>query len=217
MIESVNKGDLAETARSLELIKFFQEAQTNFNASLPQLSMEIAVIKATNAFGKGQVTAPKMEAAAPKPVEAAPVEKKSEKVVVEPAAKPEITSNAPIDLKLEEVVAQWPRVMERIKHPSLRMSIRNAKPVALEDVLLTLQFSSNFHEVKVMDHDNRIELEGILDEICGHPFKLKSEVKELELKSLVEEDIAEEPPMEATPDHSSAEKALDIFGGEFVN
>ena len=57
MLDSVASGDQRITGKLLELIGLFQEAFSTFNPSLPQLSMEIAVIKATSSFTKSEMQA----------------------------------------------------------------------------------------------------------------------------------------------------------------
>ena len=136
MLDSVASGDQRITGKLLELIGLFQEAFSTFNPSLPQLSMEIAVIKATSSFTKSEMQAVAVDKNKVKKVEKLKVPAVEEN----PAVKRELVKKA-VDLDLSKILQQWPRVTERVKHPSLRMSIRNAEPVVLQEVDLTLQFS----------------------------------------------------------------------------
>lgn len=232
MLESVENKESKVTGKILEMINIFQDAFDNFNESLPQLSMEIAVIKATGAFEKVHLRPVQIEKVVeqetvqiavdePEP-ESEPEPEPEPQPMTEPEQKPEEASQVKADTKIEAIVSKWPRVTERIQHPSLRMSLKNAKPVKLEDVTLTLQFSSNFHKNQVMGHDNRVELEDALKETCGHAFKLVSEVKEIEIKPIMENEVHYvEPPtppaQETAKKDAVADQALQIFGGEFVD
>ena len=238
MLESVNEGKQEMTGYLLKKIEIFQKAFDNFNANLPQLALEIAVIRATDSFEipravprqeKKVEKAPEPEPqpqpeVAPEPeVPAEPVktEEPVESAVEataepEPEVKPEASQ---IDLALKDLVDQWPRVTERVSQPALRMSMQNAKPIELKGIDLTLQFGSNFHRDKVMEGENRSMLERLLGDLCGTNLKLKAEVKAVEIKPVMQEPTPAPAPSFQEPQPEKQDmtnEALDIFGGELV-
>lgn len=166
--------------RLVAMIEIFQEAQQRTESYIPQLPLEIAIIKVTGPVEE------KIEVRQHQAVKAP--EKKT--IEASPAGEGILT--------LESVKEKWPRVVERVKTPALRMSLKNAVPVALELPNLTLEFATKFHKDKVMEHDHRVELEEILHEMFQNSLKIAAQVKELEIKPVVDE-------------------ALEIFGGELVD
>jgi DNA polymerase III subunit gamma/tau len=241
MLESVNTGSKAETGRLIGMIEDFKEAQGNLLLSIPQLALEIAVIKITGGLQNAAPTQ-KVEVASPAAVEAAPaakMEKPVEKAkpvenvvkdTITPQAQeipekdtPEIVAapGATGLLDLATVREKWPRVTERISTPSLRMSLKNGTPVKVDGPKILLEFSTNFHKNKVVEHDHRVELEGALKESLGQAMKVTAIVKSLEIKPVTEQRPAEahvssEPVAEAKSD-MHIDQALEIFGGELVD
>ncbi len=200
MIESVFESDSARTANLMNIIEIFQDAQSKLQlVSIPQLPLEIAVIKLAGPVEAGTEIAD----GAKKKVEkiAEKVEKKVDKKVektTEERVHKAIEDTGAITFELPSLKENWPRITERIKAPSLRLSLKNAVPVELGESDLTIQFETRFHRDKVMEHDHRIELEAVIKDVTGKPVKILSIVKELEIKSVVDE-------------------ALNIFGGEVVD
>lgn len=230
LIESVMKNDPAKSAWLIKVIEAFQFAYEKINTmSIPQLPLEIAIIRiagdlkeevvAIKNEEKVSVPATKIIPKKPEPEiarEHAPVHVSTENV---PAKKEEVIA-APItpsvkpvavengispDFSLEKIVEGWPRIVERAKAPALRMSVKNASPFKLEGSDLTLAFASTFHKDKVMEHDYRTELEEIIAAVFGHGVKILSVIKDIEIKSVVEEK------------DNSVDDALEIFGGEVID
>lgn len=217
MIESVMQGNVELTGNLIGMIEIFQEAQYKLEASIPQLSLEIAIIKVCGLVKKeenivGEKKAAEVKKETLESKKEVIVKKKEEKIEPKKAeSKAEIesekisTTEVVLEATLSAVKEKWPRVLERLKTPSLRMSIKNATPVTLEGAALTLEFGTKFHKEKVDEHDNRVELEQIIEEVLGSPVKVTTAVKSLELKSVVNEDK-----------EKTLDEALEIFGGEVV-
>jgi len=234
MLEDIAQGNNGNVSKYVKMIEVFQDAQLKLNLiSVPQLPLEIAVIRLTTPqeefATEPEVPKAKEEEAKPrahKKIEEKAVKKvepvmervpeiKEEKVV---EAKEETVINQG-ELTLDSVIDNWPRILERIKAPSLKMSAKNALPVKINGSELTLQFGSNFHKDKVMEHDYRVELEKIIEEVTGSGAKILSIVKALEIKPVMEEEMAPSPssPPESQDSGKSADQlnaALNIFGGE---
>lgn len=234
LLKAVNEGKLNHVASYMKVIEVFQEAEGKISiASIPQLPLEIAVIKVIGPKSEEVEVVKKIEVKVEKKVEVKKVEEpvkevvkevKVEKVEKEKTPEEEEASDAPgeaIDLSFDKMKEDWPRITERVKSPSLRMSLRSAKPAKLENRDLTLQFTANFHKEKVMEHDHRVELESVLKEHFGTGLKILASLKELEIKPVMQEETYEaqhkqEPPNEEPVVDTAVDAALDIFGGEVV-
>lgn len=183
LLESVANDDNGKIAMLMSTISIFQEAQNELHiASIPQLPLEMAIIKVA-----GPVVA-KQEVPAPVEKIEKPSGERRHKAI----------DTGAIMFNLASIKDNWPRITERIKIPSLKQSLKGAVPVKLEGNDLTIQFNTNFHKDKVMEHDHRVEFEAVINEVTGKPVKILVVVKELEIKSVVDE-------------------ALGIFGGEVIN
>jgi hypothetical protein len=137
-----------------------------------------------------------------------------ERIIAKPVEAVKEISTAPIDLTMENILKNWPRVVERIRTPSLRNSLKNGKPVSLDGAELTLQFATNFHKDKVFESaTNRAKK--------VHGVKAAFLVKALDMKSVVADEY--EPARERAPDptppaedSSAVDEALEIFGGQVM-
>jgi len=216
LIESVMKDDNAKSSWLIKVIEAFQFAYEKINTmSIPQLPLEIAIIRITGDV-KNEDVVVKVSTPVTKIIPKKPepeiarehikieIPEKKEEVHAKPVETPAKTVDTD-EFTLEKIVEGWPRIVERAKAPALRMSVKNASPFKLDGSDLTLAFASTFHKDKVMEHDYRIELEEIIASIFGHGVKILSVIKDIEIKSVVEES------------DSSLDTALEIFGGEVVD
>jgi DNA polymerase III subunit gamma/tau len=257
MLESVGKKDEVLTGRLIDVIEIFEGAQKRSGLSIPQLPLEIAVIKVCGALKEGFVyekkaeVEPKVEE--PKAVKVVAPEVVEPKAVAEIKPVPEVEVSAPVEtvkveateveepektenvnlgvgvqLALEDISKSWPRVTERISTPSLRMSLKDCKPIEVKEADLTVAFNTNFHMNKVMEHDHRVELEESMTEVFGRSYKLTAKVRELEIKPMVDvrqaqnstlDDLDAPVAKQAVPEppaQDQVSEVMDIFGGELV-
>ena len=150
-----------------------------------------------------------------------PAEKAPTETTDPPAAS---TSDTP--LTISYVKENWPRITERVDIPACKRSLMDGEISKVDGNEVTVDFRSNFHRNKVMEHDNRIEIEKIFQEFFGVAVKLLGRVKEIEIDSTISEDKDERAhqgidglPSEASPAPESedlADQALEVFGGEFI-
>ena len=211
MLEAVAEENRRALARLVKMIEVFQKAQQRLDVDIPQLSLEIAVIELTNNLEEFQP----IRAEQKEQVEQKIVERVAEKQ--QPVAK-EAVAVGPIDLNMQNITKNWPRVVERIKTPSLRNSLKNGKPLELDGAELTLLFATNFHRDKVFESAHRVELEGVMEEIFGHGVKVKTLVKAVEIKAVVEDapQSVSEAEVPVMADSSAVNEALEIFGGQVM-
>ncbi len=195
MLESVQNDEPALTDLFIKMIEVFQETNQKMDLSIPQLYLEIAVIKITGGTNDTNETKEQEEARVVK--ENVPNEAREHKGIE--------SEQKVVSFDLGGVKEVWPRIVERIKTPSLRISLQTGYPVKVEESNVTIQFDANFHKDKVMEHDNRIELEETIKEITGHAAKVVCVVKALEIM-----------PVSENKESSSLKEVLEIFGGEVV-
>jgi DNA polymerase III subunit gamma/tau len=229
MLESVNTGSKAETGRLIEMIEAFKEAQGNLILSIPQLALEIAVIQITGGIEtmpapqpvQKKVEVVKKEEKAPQVVARVEVKKEESPQVAPEPVTAAATNGESSALDLATIKEKWPRVTERISTPSLRMSLKNGHPIKVNGANILLEFNTNFHKNKVVEHDHRVELESALKESLGKAMKVEAVVRALEIKPVKEEvyvqQVHEQPPPPLPQANVQIDQALEIFGGELID
>ncbi len=224
MLKSVENGNKAEVNYALNTADIFQDAYNKLKiTTIPQLPLEMATIKTT--MHSGATEGSSMERAAPAA---------SEAVIPQPAVrehsaiKPNISEQEPekptekIPLTISYVKENWPRVLELIKTPFVRMSFKAGKPIQVENGEILIEFSSKFHAEKVDTAENKIEIETAIAQVFEEPAKVNYTVSEVQLSAAAPEpeEEAEEPDSEFAPQEEqkpdTTHAALDIFGGELI-
>lgn len=229
MLTHVEESNMAKVARIMEIIEIFQESHGMLNSSIPQLALEIAVIKVTADLGIKKNETVNEPDEMLEEIAKVPVVQKQDKPVIQEHREPP-SHNKPLaqaqkshseydtiqnlNLTLDTLKDKWPRITERIKTPSLRMSLKNAMPLGIDGINIKLQFSNNFHKDNVMKNEHRAELEVLLKSFFTDSVKVESVVKEIEIKPVFDEIAVVTKPAPVI-DHA-LDEALDIFGGEVL-
>ena len=244
LLEKVNNNDNETVGRIIEMINVFQTTQEKLSVCpIPQLPLEMAIIqiagdvvipdstpalrpsvkssmhpvrqvdpRATAAIEADEIAKATVHVATPVHVAAPTVPK------IPIAETKSASPDAELGFTIEEIKRNWPRVTERIKKPALRMSLKNSVPTSLNDSNLVLTFNTVFHKDKIMEHDNRVELETVFASVFNHPVKISTEVKGISILP-VNEAVYEKPAVNTS--HSEPDNDLDqafgIFGGELVD
>lgn len=217
LISAVSENDDKLIFKYLKIVNNFQEAKERFkNYSIPVLPLEIAVILTTKNV---IIEEPELIKTTAK-VESKKTDVKSE---IKTETRPEIkdvkkvddVSAAKIELTLASARENWPRITERVNIPACKRSLMDADIVGIEGHDVVLEFSSNFHRNKVMEHDNRVVIEQIFKDFFGHNIKLLARTKDIKLDSIVSRDVDERAGLSGGND-DLADQALEILGGEFV-
>jgi len=237
LLDAVFDNNDAMIGKYLKIIDTFQTARDRLkHYSIPQLPLEIAVIESTRNIIEvmpEQAPAPKTtkqkkeeQKESPKVEESSPAEEsaQAEAPAAEPAKEPAEKS----PLTISYVKENWPRITERVDIPACKRSLMDGEIIKVEGSEVTIEFRSNFHRNKVMEHESRIEIEKIFEEFFGVPVKIMGQVKDIEIGSTVSEDTSEnasdrEHQTLETPDKDVVEEeddlandALEVFGGEFI-
>jgi DNA polymerase III subunit gamma/tau len=225
LLEAVEDNQEELIARYLRTVEIFQKAKNGLKTyTIPQLPLEIAVIEATKNLE--QVVAPEKSAKAkapksePKPESKPEAKAESEpEAEPEPAPEPEVPKpNSTTPLTISYVKEHWPRITERVDIPACKRSLMDGEIATVDGNEVMVEFRSNFHRNKVMEHDNRVVIEGIFEEVFGQKVKIIGRVKEIEIDSAVSrshKDLDEPVASNDTKDELT-DQALEIFGGELL-
>ncbi len=211
MLFAVQNNEYEEVNKLLFMISIFKEEKEKLDSNIPQLSMEIAIIKICGGkISLGKEDSEKMinekeeqksvSEISPSKKEEIPESKKEKK---ENLSKDE-EENEKYELNFDTLKEKWPRIMERLISPTLKRSLKNVNLKNLEENELFLEFSSKFHKEKVLETENRAELELLIKKLFDQQVKITANVNPLDIK----------PVKEKKGDN--VEDALDIFGGEIV-
>lgn len=223
MLEQIKKVELSKIISTINL---FLEAQDKISASmLPQLPLEIAIIKATNTFPQPATCSPKPIAQSPQPE------------IKNPQPETHITKTISQNLKLEikkdelqatgyglqdngnlnidEVTAKWHELLEKVApfNHSLKALLSNCRVSAVSGNEITLTTPYDFYMQKLNDPGNRLTVENILGKILGSKIRIKT---------IIERDAAESNPPageEKNPEgkqNSLLASAMEIMGGKIV-
>lgn len=225
MLEQIKKAELAKIVSAINL---FLEAQGKISASmLPQLPLEIAIIKATNTF-------PQLETYSPQPVthNPQPEIKNPQSEALNP--KPEIQNLKPevkkeelqvtgyglqnnSNLTIEAVTGKWRELLEKIApfNHSLKALLSNCRVFAVSGNVITLATPYDFYMQKLNDPANQLAVEDVFGKILGSKIHIKT------IKN-IEADIEAGPARNAS--HSDAggkqnsllASAMEIMGGKVV-
>jgi len=162
----------------INFIDIFSEAKQQINQALiPQLPLEIAVLKACGY--SSDLTYSQAYSA------------REEKVTIEKnvntdhGAKPEIDHSEapnPYVVSLNEIKQNWQRVIDHIETPFIRMSFMDSDPVKFEKGNLHLVFKSNTLMEKVANTKNQIEIIKAFETVLRTKINLKLELKKINLK-----------------------------------
>ena len=217
MLAAVNGNDGAETAKILSWINHFQEAydQSRY-ATIPQLPLEVAIVKSTGTLEKdGQTVHEEMKenvtdhrlprdhkglAAQPQPPQV-----QVEKPLQNETAAPETAQkkSPQTELTSDTIQSHWGRVIEHIKNPAVKRSFQATTLLKVSGHDLTLSFPSHFHMEKLMQPSFRVEVEEAFQQVFSQSVKILGEVRKV------------------AAEVNEAEKELedtmkDIFQGEMV-
>ncbi|MEK7673424.1 MAG: DNA polymerase III subunit gamma/tau [Patescibacteria group bacterium] len=208
MLESVHAGEVNETAKLLRIIDIVQKAAERPDSIIPQLPLEMAIIEITQNIRQIVEVKPVINSA-----KAAGEVRAENQVAVERVhqnleriEQPKVNIT---DADLKTFQDTWPRVIERIKTPALKMALKNGSLAGFDNKTLTLGFATSFYKDKATESENRVEIERTIEEVLGFSVKVVGVLTAFEIKSAVAEKPEESKPM--------VDEALEIFGGEVLN
>lgn len=222
MIEQSKKADLKKIVLAINL---FLDAQNKISSFIiPQLPLEIAIIKTTHTFPAENSIKYKVEdikqsiSKEPVIVKSLPSEKniqKTEKIDQQPT---ENIVNQASDVSLNEVSANWNKLLEEIKpfNHSLKALLCSCQIAGISGNEITIATPYDFYKEKLNSQANRLTVEKVFGKILGSKISIKAVTNK-------EAGITEAPKNSQT---SCEEKpgvqdgllnsALEIIGGKVV-
>jgi DNA polymerase-3 subunit gamma/tau len=239
MLEQSAKIELSEIILTLNL---FLEAQGKIaSAILPQLPLEIALIRATHTFPAnsteytrqetaGQINLVQNGASGQNTPQSAPdaQPKISEIMEEEPVIKnldpsrPRLSEADPTlpegDTDLYTVRNSWRKLLEEIKnhnHSLAALLASNCQPIAVSGHEITVATPYDFYKEKLNDHENKLTVEGVFGKILGLQIRLKI-VTHKEAGIVIEASKQEANNDSPGEQNSLINSALDIMGAKVV-
>jgi len=239
LLDAVNDNDESSAKKYLRIIDVFQHAKENLKTyTIPQLPLEMAAIEATKDFSKVEdvktevaekKSAKKEEAKVKENIEnkEKPQTADSDTDAVRPRVAGDFNSpqgggkisDAELPFTIAHAKENWPRITERIEIPACKRSLIDGEPVLVDGSEITIEFKSNFHRNKVIEHDNRVEVERAFKDVFGIDIKILSRVKEIEINPPInetEDELIERDHAGIKNSNEAADQALEVFGGEVI-
>ncbi len=213
-----------ELERIIDTIDFLIEAQGKLSSFvLPQLPLEMAIIKATGSLPQKTES----EKNIPKPATTVKIEEK--KIPLEENKKTtEVNKSVPKkticetekEIEIDLVKQNWKKLLIEIKpfNHSLSALLSNCQPIETFGQEITLATPYDFYKEKLEDPESRLTVEDVFGKILG----LKIRVKVVIDKNIFPK--REAPDKEMTPDSQKENKenlslldsALQIMGGKVI-
>jgi DNA polymerase-3 subunit gamma/tau len=186
MLQQIEKAELPVIILTLNLLL---EARNKIaNSMLPQLPLEIAIIRATHTFPANSTDYSKQETQGDinlqMPVQNIPIAEPT--AIVQPTTvviqeeDPVIESTEPAlptgDTDLYTVQNNWRKLLEEIKnhnHSLAALLASNCQAIAVTGAEITIATPYDFYKEKLNDHANKLTVESVLGKILGLKILLK--------------------------------------------
>ena len=230
MLQQIEKAELPTIILTLNLLL---EARNKIaNSMLPQLPLEIAIIRATHTFPANSVDYTKQETQGDinlkTPVQNIPATKsiassqsataviQEEDLTVE-NAEPALPTG---DTDLYTVQNNWRSLLSEIKnhnHSLAALLASNCQAIAVTGSEITIATPYDFYKEKLNDHANKLTVESVLGKILGLKIRLKI-VTNIEVGIANAPKIEESQPANDAPSEQNSllSSAMEIMGAKVV-
>ncbi len=217
----LSQAEKAELPKIILAISLLLEAQNKIGSSvLPQLPLEIAVIRATGTFPAPQEVNVKLQESSKntQPLSKKEIEKKennhTEEETPEPKNAPSIADDGS-EISVSDVKSKWSKLLTDIRpyNHSLSVLLSSCQPREVSGRKITIATPYDFYKDKLTDMSNKLTVEQVLGNILG---------AKIIIEAVVDKDIL--PKKESPEDAISAggtqdpllASALEILGGKVV-
>jgi hypothetical protein len=221
----LRQAEKAELLKIILAINLFMEAQNKIGSSfLPQLPLEIAIIKATMKFPTETENPISKITTSKEPLRNKSQEKKDEPIKIEPEKnslddkKNDLDEQSADlgDLTVDEVQSIWPRLLVEIRPYNHSLSVLltscQAQKISGNEIIIATPYS--FYKDKLDIAENRLTIEKILGTILGVKIKIKATVdKDILPKKM---DSNEDEERKSSTQDPLLASALEIIGGKIV-
>ena len=227
-------SEISELPRIISAINLFLDAQSKISASiLPQLPLEIAIIKATRTF---PVESSEYKVESINPNKNIPYNKSSlppsgesarradeglkEKTKIkntdfQPETDPSLPENTESNIDLYSIKQNWNKLLVDIRpyNHSLSALLSNCQPIKVENGKIILATPYSFYGERLNETKNKLTIEEVLGKILKSKIRISVAVdKNLILKKPAETEIAKN-----SEQNSLLDSALEIMGGKVVD
>ncbi|HLN19081.1 MAG TPA: DNA polymerase III subunit gamma/tau, partial [Patescibacteria group bacterium] len=200
------KADLAKIIVTINLLLEAQNKIASF--ILPQLPLEIAIIRATQTLPSTIAALVRPEQNQKPQLKTEELEEKIEKELPKPADKKPTDKNN-IGLDLLTVQSKWSKLLNDIQpyNHSLKALLLNCQATHVDGNEITIATPYDFYKERLNENSNRLTVEEVFGKILGCNVRLIIVVdKNLNVKK--EEKISHQDPLLAS--------AMEIMGGKIV-
>lgn len=212
----------AVVPKLLKWIELFDEAWMKLKrASISQLPLEIAVIRATHSMEQTSAIDQKQERSTPNTVRQKTnvpdlKQEGSNKTNISSKTLEPREDSTQKDLPVQEkrseglvhfdaIKKQLPKVLDQIKHPAVKLSFKTGNLKNLDGKTIKFIFSSKFHYDKVHSADAVVEIEEAFKKLMGADIKVICELDEGKMAP----EVKDSPVPSNTP-----KKEIDTLGWE---
>ncbi len=193
----------------IHCIDIFSEAKQQINKALiPQLPLEIAVIKACGFEVDAKPTDKQKNTATTSDDAVGDAHaglEQGRKVRPKNEQKDNNAKPTTKELTLDEIKKSWQRIADHIETPFIRMSFVDSEPVKLDDNELHLAFRSSTLMDKVANAKNQTEILKAFENVLNIKINLKLELKKIRLQPVSQAE-------EKTDKPSVIDMAKEVFG-----
>ncbi len=223
--EMLKQSEKIELSKIIFIINLFLEVQSKISSSiLPQLPLEIAIIKATNNFpvpSPNPISEPTVSVPPKKvvysepPVENMKVSDTFQKYVTENNAETKQIPDGDFDLDI--ATSKWKQLLVDIKpfNHSLKALLANCQIFKVENKTITLATPYDFYRDKLNIPTNRQTVEDVFGKILESKVIIKVVLcKEVGIEPKTPE--SEKPAEKESQQNSLLSSALEIMGGKVV-
>lgn len=217
MIKSIEINDISKTNRILNFIENFRQSlDQSKDASIPQLPLEVAIVKSTI---KTVVIDKNVDEKESSDKVLKPVinnENKSENIEFvnknqEIRTHKKITENSGISL--ENIQKNWNNIVEKINSPIVKRTLKPSFVERIEGNNLIISFDNQFNLNKMMETSNRNEAELAVFNFTGVHLKFVFEVRSSNIKN---SNFTEEETVATSSVKDFEDTVADIFDGKII-
>ncbi len=227
--EMTTQAQAAELTEIILALNLFLEAQGKIaSAALPQLPLEIAIIRATHTFPANSTEYTQQETTndiclAPRAVSSPST---PEPIAASPEALAQMQEDEPViknlpegDTDLYTIRNNWRNLLEALKRDNQSLATifsSNCQAIAVTGNEIAVSTPYDFYKEKLNDHSNKLTVEGVFGKILGLQVRLK-------IVTHKEAGIAIEPPRNEAKEDVPGEQdslmnsAMEIMGGTVVS
>ncbi len=202
----INLGNASEVTTLIRFIEVFSKAREQMmQSSIPQLPIEIAIVKACE-YQEGDLDETT--------IEESEIEEKSDKnkevkvgdVKQAKETADKVSDEDKGDLTIDVIREKWQRVVDNVETPFIKLSLMDGEPAEFEKGKLLIKFKSSTMMEKIEKSANQDVVQKAFEDVFGTKLSLRFDVKKVNLTTAENKDVKD------SKGHSLVEMAEEVFG-----